>query len=143
MFRFANYHTPIVFERLGTLEELEIQYSQGTREAKAKNNFAQQVITSTYVESDSHLLYGAHNCHGKNESLMAKVNSLTAKANCSRQKQIHARQINSMPYFYPVEYTNLVWSVYILLAILQFAEEVWFRHAFVKARITIESRRIQ
>ena len=28
-----------------------------------------------------------------------------------------------MLYFYPAEYINLVWSVYILLAILQFAKE--------------------
>ena len=34
------------------------------------------------------------------------------------------KQINSMPYFYPAEYTNLVWSVYILLAILQFCRRM-------------------
>ena len=50
---------------------------------------------------------------------------VTAKENHSRQKQIYSRQkqMNSMLYFYPAEYTNLVLSVYILLAILQFAEE--------------------
>ena len=43
----------------------------------------------------------------------------------SLQKQIHSRQnqINSMLYFYPAKYIKLVSSVYILLAILQFAEE--------------------
>ena len=44
-----------VFERLGTLEEQEIQYSQALAKSKARNNFAQQVIRSTYVQSDSHL----------------------------------------------------------------------------------------
>ena len=37
--------------------------------------------------------------------------TVTTKANRSRQRQIHSRQkqINSMLYFYPAEYTNLVW----------------------------------
>ena len=53
------------------------------------------------------------------------LTTVTAKANRSRQKKIQSRQkqINSMLYFYPAEYTTLVSSVYILLAILQFAEE--------------------
>ena len=58
--------------------------------------------------------------------------TVTTKANRSRQsRQIHSRQkqINSMLYFYPAEYTNLASSVYILLAILQFPEE------FLSARL--------
>ena len=42
-------------ERLGTLEELEIQYSQALVKSKARNNFPQQVIRSTYIQSNSHL----------------------------------------------------------------------------------------
>ena len=89
--------------RLGTLEELEIQYSQALGKPKPEAISQYHKATRIYTV--------AHNCHGKSKSL-------TAKANRSRQKQI-----NSMPYFYQAEYTNLVWSVYILLVILQFAEE--------------------
>ena len=44
--------------------------------------------------------------------------TVTAKANRSRQKQIHSRQkqINSMRYFHPGEYTNLAWSLFIFIA---------------------------
>ena len=39
-------------QRLETLEELEIQYSQAKPDAR--NKFTQQVIRSAYVQSDSH-----------------------------------------------------------------------------------------
>ena len=42
--------------------------------------------------------------------LSRQSKSLTAKANHSQQKQI-----NSMRYFYPAEYTNLVWSLFIFI----------------------------
>ena len=54
-----------LFERL---EELEIQYSQALA-----NNFAQQVIRSTYVQSDSHCILFA--CSPV--SLYVKVTKLT------------------------------------------------------------------
>ena len=70
--------------------------------------------------------------YGKSKFTHGKSKSLTVKANRSRQKQIHARQkqiahgkskfahdikkqMNSMRYLYPTEYTNLVWSLFIFI----------------------------
>ena len=41
-------------QRLETLEKVEIQYSQALAKPDARNTFAQQVIRSAYVQSDSH-----------------------------------------------------------------------------------------
>ena len=49
--------------------------------------------------------YGGPQLSQQKQITHGKSKSLTAKANRSRQKQI-----NSMRYFYPAEYTNLVWS---------------------------------
>ena len=41
-------------QRLESLEQLKVQYSQALAKPEREKNFAQQVIRSTYVQSDSH-----------------------------------------------------------------------------------------